>query len=207
MNENASKNSITFKNFEYFSGVKIKNLKAVLEDFKPKYNDVVITYDDFMNEAKKSIKAIMDELYQKQIELDKNDSLNSKYYKEHTYGVISSFVRDFNIPPVDKAQELVREQRYTVINVDQVMLGFVNGKSEGFNKYFSEMLPNILSLYKSNQATALNDIKTYDDSVPSILFRLLDLSSVKSEGVFIPKYMEDKLVIIKTISNEQYDAK
>ena len=42
-----------------------------------------------------------------------------------------------------------------------------------------------------------NDIKTYDDSVPSILFRLLDLSSVKSEGVFIPKYMEDKLVIIQ----------
>ena len=81
------------------------------------------------------------------------------------------------------------------------MLGFVNGKSEGFNKYFSEMLPNILSLYKSNQSTALNDIKTYEDSRGSILFRLLDLSSVKSEGVFIPKYMDNKLII--TYSTEQ----
>ena len=201
INDNTPQSSISFKDFVYDSSARVKALKAAIEDFKPKYNDVVITYDDFMNEAKKSIKAIMDELYQKQIEFDKNDSLNSKNYKQHTYGVISKFVRDFNIAKIEKPQELVKPQNYTVINVEQVMLGFVNGKSEGFNKYFSEMLPNILSLYKSNQSTALNDIKTYEDSRGSILFRLLDLSSVKSEGVFIPKYMDNKLII--TYSTEQ----
>ena len=195
INDNTPQSSISFKDFVYDSNARVKALKAVIEDFKPKYNDVVITYDDFINEAKKSIKAIMDELYQKQIEFDKNDPLNAKNYKQHTYGVISKFVRDFNIAKIEKSQELVKPQNYTVINVDQVMLGFVNGKSDGFNKYFSEMLPNILSLYKLNQATALNDIKTYDDSIPSILFRLLDLSSVKSEGVFIPKYMDNKLIM------------
>jgi hypothetical protein len=201
VNENTSQSSISFKDFTYDSSARVKALKAVIEDFKPKYNDVVITYDDFMNEAKKSIKAIMDELYQKQIEFDKNDPLNAKYYKEHTYGVISKFVRDFNVARIEQPQQLVEPQKYTVINVEQVMLGFINGKSEGFNKYFSAMVPDILSLYKSNQATALNDIKTYNDSIPSILFRLLDLSSVKSEGIFIPKYMDNKLII--TFSNEK----
>ena len=64
------------------------------------------------------------------------------------------------------------------------------------------MIPEILSLYKSNQATALNDIKTFNDSIPSILFRLLDLSSVKSEGVFKPKYIDDKLDLVLSIATK-----
>ena len=129
-------------------------------------------------------------------------SLNSKNYKQHTYGVISKFVRDFNIAKIEKPQELVKPQNYTVINVEQVMLGFVNGKSEGFNKYFSEMVPDILSLYKSNQATALNDIKNYEDKNSTVYFKLLDLSSVKSEGIFKPKYIEDKLDLVLSIATK-----
>jgi len=202
INDNTPQSSISFKDFVYDSNARVKALKAVIEDFKPKYNDVVITYDDFINEAKKSIKAIMDELYQKQIEFDKNDPLNAKNYKQHTYGVISKFVRDFNIAKIEKSQELVKPQNYTVINVEQVMLGFVNGKSEGFNKYFSEMVPDILSLYKSNQATALNDIKNYEDKNLTVYFKLLDLSSVKSEGVFKPKYIDDKLDLVLSIATK-----
>lgn len=166
----------------YDKDVKIRNLKALVEQYKPVYNGVPVTAEDIIVEATECMNSFLKELFQKEKAATKSNHLAA-------ITNVRGAVRKFN--------SLGFETMINNYEGDQLSIAksLISGTVNYPNKYFESMVEELKNLYISDRDAAIN-ILAKEDNDDLVIFKLLDKKSITDSG-FFKKVTIDSAMIVK----------
>jgi len=169
----------------YKERTKIKNLKALIEQYKPVYNGSPITVEDIIFEAEKCVDSFLNGIYQR----DKA-ATGSKVV---AFGNVKELVEKFNDITPEIFSNFDSSDQVATSPIGRSM---IEGTASYPNKYYNALTEEVKTIYKSGLDSTINALNARTDG--ALVFKLLNPSSVTETGLFIPKPIDTAIVIKKT---------
>lgn len=169
----------------YKERTKIRNLKALIEQYKPVYNGSPINVEDVIIEAENCVNSFLLQIYER----DKA-ATGSRVV---AFGNVKSLVKKFNnITPEIFSNYDSSDQ----IATSPIGRSMIEGTDNYPNKYFNSMIKEVKDIYISGLNSTIKALNDRTDG--ALIFKLLDTSSVTETGLFIPVPIETAIIIKRT---------
>jgi hypothetical protein len=184
-------NTSILSEINYRSDAGVKNLKALLEQYKfVDFNGDDITLKMYFLIVTAGIFAYSKEVYENSYEKSKS--------KKIAFGDVRDLIKGFNKIGTDRI-DVVLGKEY-----DSMFLRIVDSVFSSFVSLQSNELEVIKDLFISNSNKALSDIKNNQDQV---IFNLLEDKSVTEFGTFKAVYMPENLIIRRPKNEDSKNTK